>query len=282
MLDFNKLTTLKEEINQYRPLSLQDVQRLEKAIKIEHIWSSNAIEGNSLTEYETESILSTGMTVAGISLKDHLEVVNLSEAYDYVKYLAQNLSILTSVDIRDINRLVTEKTLKKGQIAGAYRATSAWPSGHQDEPYTDPMDIGFKMDEFITWFNDNQHNYHPVDLAAQAHLKLVSIHPFADGNGRTSRLLMNFVLMNHGYPIINIQPDAEARDKYIDTLAEARRIGNPDKFVDLIGNYAEETLHKRLQILQLNEHNIEEAEKETNLFKRRPNSSKQHFLDLEQ
>ena len=121
------------------------------------------------------------------------------------------------------------------------------------------------MGDLVDWANENKDKLHPVQYAADLHLKFVSIHPFRDGNGRTARLLMNLALTEVGYPVVNVFPDEKLRNRYMDVLAKARRDNNAKIFEDLIAEYTEAALTKRIKILQLNEHNIEQARKETNL-----------------
>lgn len=135
----------------------------------------------------------------------------------------------------------------------------------ETEPYLEPFEIGPAMRDLVDWANENRNQMHPVRYAADLHWKFVSIHPFRDGNGRTARLLMNLALIEAGYPVVNVFPDEKSRSKYMDILAESRRKNDPRLFEDLIAQYTEQTLTKRIKILQLNEQNIADAKKETNL-----------------
>lgn len=237
-------------MNSYRPLDKEQVRALEQDTRIEHVWSSNAIEGSTLNKYETASILNKGMTVHGESVKDVLTAIDLNEAYDYMMDLASRKQTLNQSIIRDLNRLSIGKT--HPDWAGVYR---------------EPFEIEAAMGDLVDWANENRDRLHPVQYAADLHLKFVSIHPFRDGNGRTARLLMNLALTEAGYPVINVFPDEKSRNEYMDVLATSRREKKSQPFEDLIGKYAEKTLLKRIKILQLNEHNIAQAKKETNLPK---------------
>lgn len=121
------------------------------------------------------------------------------------------------------------------------------------------------MGDLDDWANNNKDKIHPVKYAADLHFKFVSIHPFRDGNGRIARLLMNLALTEAGYPVVNVFPDEKSRNKYMDVLAKSRREKDPEIFENLIGEYTEKSLKNRIKILELNEHNIEQARKETNL-----------------
>ena len=120
----------------------------------------------------------------------------------------------------------------------------------------------------VQWANQAVKHLHTVQYAADLHQKLVSIHPFIDGNGRTSRLMMNFALTEASYPVINIQPDKKARDTYMDALAIVRNTGDLEPFEELVAGYVESTLAKRLQLLRQNEKNLLDAERDTALPKK--------------
>lgn len=259
------LTELHKEMNSYRPLSKKQVALLDKNVRIEHVWSSNAIEGSSLSRYETASILNTGMTVHGASLKDTMAAVDLNEAYDYMMDLASKRQPLTTTTIRDLNRLVMLKNTDERSQAGAYRVINVWPNGQEDHPYIAPTVIPFEIQELIDWSNKAVNELHPVQYAADLHQKFVSIHPFVDGNGRTARLLMNFALSEAGYPVISIMPDKRSRSEYMDALATSRETGNLIPFEELVADYTIRTLENRIGILKQNERNLEEARKQTNL-----------------
>ena len=237
-------------MNSYRPLDKEQVRALEQDTRIEHVWSSNVIKGSTLNKYETASILNKGMTVHGESVKDVLAAIDLNEAYDYMMDLASRKQPLNQSIIRDLNRLSIAKT--HPDWAGVYR---------------EPFEIEAAMGDLVDWANENRDRLHRVQYAADLHLKFVSIHPFRDGNGRTARLLMNLALTEAGYPVINVFPDEKSRNEYMDVLATSRCEKKSQPFEDLIGKYAEKTLLKRIKILQLNEHNIAQAKKETNLPK---------------
>lgn len=263
ILDLKKLTELHQELNNYRPLDPEEVGQLEKNIKIDHVYSSNAIEGSTLSRGETEAIINTGMTIHGESVGDILAAVDLTEAYDYMMDLARRKQPLTQTTIRDLNRLSLAKS--HPSWAGEYRNIEVKPAGVEFNPYTEPFNIRPEMDDLILWANKAQTDLHPVQYAADLHLKFVTIHPFRDGNGRTARLLMNLALTEAGYPIININPDKESRNQYMQALLDCEKEKTMQPFEDLVGQYAVKALTERIKILQLNEQNKKDAAKETNL-----------------
>lgn len=274
-MDTNKLTELRKEIDKYRPLDSDQIRALNKDIRVEHIWSSNAIEGSKIDKFETEAIIDKGITIHGESIGDVLSTIDLNEAYDYMLDLASHKQPLSQTTIRDLNRLALAKT--HPEWGGEYRALEVHPAKTDFNPYTEPFDIRPEMDNLIEWSRKAQKEMHPVKYAADLHYKFVTIHPFRDGNGRTARLLMSLALTENGYPVVNIMPDKASREEYMETLLDSQKRRDPTAFEDLVGKYTEKTLKKRIQILQLNEKNKEEAREDTNLSKKRMNElAKRH------
>lgn len=144
-----ELTQIQKQLAEYRPLSRKLLEALNQDIRIEHVWSSNAIEGSTLNRYETAAILNTGMTVRGTSLQDTMAAVDLNQAYDYMMDLASHQQSLTIETIRDLNRLVMLKNTDDRSQAGAYRVVDVWPNGQEDAPYTAPTEIPFKIRELV-------------------------------------------------------------------------------------------------------------------------------------
>ena len=254
-------------MEKYRPLDVDQIRALNKDIRVEHIWSSNAIEGSKIDKYETEAIIDKGITIHGESIGDVLSTIDLNEAYDYMLDLASHKQPLTQTAIRDLNRLALAKT--HPEWGGEYRTLEVHPAKTDFNPYSEPFDIRPEMDELIEWSKTAQKKLHPVQYAADLHYKFVTIHPFRDGNGRTARLLMSLALAESGYPVVNIMPDKESREKYMEVLLESQKENDPTKFEDLVGDYTKRTLEKRIKILQLNEENKREAQTDTNLNKQK-------------
>lgn len=254
-MDFSTIAKLKEQMHDYRPLTRSQVEAIEREKKIEHVWSSNALEGGTLDKYETASILETGATIHGTPVKDVLETLDLGKAFDFVHDLAMGNEPLTEAIIQKINTLVTIKTADQVELVGTYRLSNAYPYGVAGVHYTDPFLIRQEMGNLLWWVENIAPTLHPVEYAALLHQKFVSIHPFTDGNGRTARLLMEFALTRNGYPITNIQPDAASRQTYMETLAETQRSDDPEPFVALVADYVTTELEERLAILKLNEAN---------------------------
>lgn len=239
----------------YRPLSPLEIKQLEKNIRIEHVWSSAAIEGNTMTEAETAAIIDGGLgaTIHGKTIKETLEIVDLNEAYTYMKDLATKKEPIRIDDIRNLNRISTLETMQPKSEAGSYRTIEVYPYGSTARPYAKPYDIPEKMEQLQKWSNQARTELHPVQYATDLHQKFVTIHPFRDGNGRTARLLMNLVLTENGYPVINVNPSKEARKQYMDALIAAEEPKNDlQPFRNLIADYVEQELNNRIATLKLN------------------------------
>ena len=147
------INELKSKMDSYRPLSLEQIKEVERQKKLEHVWSSAAIEGNTLSKFETISILETGLTVSGKSIKDHLEIIDLSLAFDFIKDLSLNINDLDERTLREINRIVTLKTTDNEAHAGLYRVSNAYPKGYPNKEYTLPFLIKDEIEQYICWYN---------------------------------------------------------------------------------------------------------------------------------
>jgi Fic family protein len=200
MLDPRLLTRLehkKAQLDGLRPLPAASVARLKEQITLEWIYNSNAIEGSTLTLRETQLILETGFTVGGKSLREHFEVINHRDAIEYVEDLAGQDVPLSAFHVRQIHKLVLSRI--DDENAGQYRRTQVRIAGARHIP-PESWEIPQQMQDWERWLRQAEQELHPVVLAAQAHHRLVAIHPFIDGNGRTARLVMNLILFRYGYP----------------------------------------------------------------------------------
>ena len=212
----------KAVIDAVRPLSQVISSKLKEYLDIEWTYNSNAIEGNTMTLSETMLILKEGLTISGKSMREHLEVTNHKNAIDYLSELLTKVEPITQQDIKQIHALILEGI--KNEYAGRYRDVEVFISGSTYEPpkseKLDSLMLGFSK-----WLVDRQEkkDLHPVLFSAQAHYKLVEIHPFIDGNGRTSRLLMNLILMKYGFPIAIIECESIKRQEYYQAIRMANK-----------------------------------------------------------
>lgn len=249
-----QLTAKKNKLDAYRPLPPELVKNLDRWFKIELTYTSNAIEGNTLTRAETALVVEKGLTVQGKSLTEHLEATNHAEALDYVKTLVgKKRQDITEQDILDIHRLILNK-IEEGN-AGRYRTQHARLT-ETDVILPNPIKVPDLMKEFVEWLVGDNHD-HIIKIGADTHYKLVSIHPFSDGNGRASRLLMNLLLMQKGYPPAIIRK--EDRLAYINALEKAQKGGGLDDFYNLIYEAVDRSLDIYLEALEPERENLTES-----------------------
>ena len=190
-----------EKINKLRPFEGVYLQQINQFFRIETTYSSNAIEGNTHTLEETKVILEDGITVGGRSLREFYEVVGHGKAYDYMFSLIEKRK-LTEKDILYCHKLFSQN-IPDFINSGEYRKIEVLISGSKKTlPKAEAVPI--RMSEYIDWAGKDRNKYHPVMFAAEAHRKLVNIHPFTDGNGRISRLVMNTYLYQDRYFPISI------------------------------------------------------------------------------
>ncbi len=240
-----QLTTKKQQLDTFRPLPSELVKNLDEWFRVELTFTSNAIEGNTLTRAETALVIEKGLTVQGKSLKEHLEATNHAEALDYVKTLVgKKRQDITEQDILDIHGLILSK-IEEGN-AGRYRTQHARLTG-SEVVLPNPVKVPELMAEFMVWLKGDNPD-HVVKIASDAHYKLVSIHPFSDGNGRTSRLLMNLLLIQEGYPPAIIRK--EDRLAYINSLEKAQKGSGINDFYNLISEAVDRSLDIYLEAIQ--------------------------------
>lgn len=243
-----RLSDKHRQLQSARPLSPTIVTKLRERFMLEMTYNSNAIEGNALTLKETYLILSEGITIKGKSLKDHLEAKNHHEALEFIFEQVEHDSHHTISEhlIRELQSLVIGSIDRS--IAGTYRdvEVAITASSHQPPLATE---VPGKMADLIKWFRKDQSRLNPIELAAILHHKLVNIHPFADGNGRTARLLMNVILLQTGYPLVIILKND--RRKYYDTLSLADN-GNINPFIIFVARAVERSLDLYLETITKN------------------------------
>lgn len=233
---FARLDEKKKRLDAHRPLPAAIVAKLEEYFRVDWTYNSNAIEGSSVTLAETRAILLDGVTVNGKPLREHLEVINHSHAIDFVQGIADKIDPITETTIREIHSLIL-RTIDD-ENAGSYRRVKVRIAGSSYVP-PDVSQVGALMYDFGKWLTSEEKRLHPVEFAALAHFKLVDIHPFIDGNGRTARLLMNLILMRAGFPPAIIKTDD--RQSYYKVL-DAAHAGDTSEFVEMIANAVEQSL----------------------------------------
>lgn len=229
---FAKVDQYAKIIRERRPLTPNELKELDAYFRIGVTYTSNALEGNSLTLSETKVLLEDGITIGGKPIRDCYEATGHAKAYDYMLRLARSnaLSITEDVILR-LHFLFYSGI--DAEHAGVYRTDQVFITG---TTYVPPAaeDVPELMRSFVEDLHRKASRLHPVEFAAFAHRRLVDIHPFQDGNGRTARLLMNLILISQGYCVVSIPPIL--RHDYMVALQQAQRERSPtDKaFVRLI------------------------------------------------
>lgn len=223
-----------------RPLPPETIQSLKDYYRIGLTYSSNALEGNSLTESETKIVIEDGLTIEGKPLHDIYEAVGHAKAYDYIYQITSGKE-LQEVDILKLHNLFYQQI--NAEQAGHYRTVPVFTSGSK-YAVTPPQKITTEMKKFVLWFNKSETKIHPVEFAALVHIKFVFIHPFIDGNGRLARLLMNLSLLRNEYSIAIIPPIL--RKEYIDSLELAHKDTN--RFKEFI---ADRIIATQIDLLRL-------------------------------
>lgn len=185
---FSKIDDKKKILDSKRPIPRNTLNSLRENYVLEWTYNSNAIEGNTLTLVETKVVLE-GITVGGKSMREHLEVINHKEAIEFLEALAKEDNNLSEFDIKSIHNLVLKGI--DNENAGKYRTQNVIISGAKHIP-PESILVPEQMEQLILRYNEWCEKYHPIVVAALLHGEFVKIHPFIDGNGRTSRLLMNF------------------------------------------------------------------------------------------
>lgn len=235
---------LKKELNKYRKF---DSFRIAQALELEYTFESNRIEGNTLTLKETDLVINEGLTISGKSMREHLEAINHKEAIEYVKHLIEKKSSLNEREVLAIHNLILRGIDQLN--AGKYRSVQVMIKGSSFTPPA-PFLIAKQMEDYFLWYNRNKNKMHPVALAAEMHERLVTIHPFIDGNGRTSRLVMNLILLKHGYVIANIKGDAQSRLAYYNALEKAQTQNDKSDFVELVAQTELKDLERYLKTIK--------------------------------
>jgi Fic family protein len=246
----------KRELDRFRPLPRAVAQKLEEQFSLEWIYNSNAIEGNTLTLRETEIVLNRGLTIGNKTLREHFEVINHKEGIRRLEEFVEKKRELSEEFIRGMHAAILKSI--DDREAGNYRTTSVRILGAAHIP-PNPIKIPALMKEFMAEYHENKKTIPVPELAAWLHYRFVCIHPFIDGNGRTSRLLMNLALMQNGYPaaiILNVD-----RKKYYEALRRAD-LDKPNDFFNFIGRAIERSLMIYLNSIQPQDHiTLKEAAK---------------------
>ena len=242
-----EVAVLKEQLSALRPLPEEALKKIQDALDIEYTYESNRIEGNTLTLQETALVVNEGVTISGKSMREHLEAINHTEAISYIKDIAKQDIEISERTIKEIHALILHGIDREN--AGRYRTVPVMISGSTHMP-PQPYLIEKQMEDFILRFKQmEKEKVHPVLIAAYLHDELVRIHPFIDGNGRTSRLLMNLYLLRNGYVIITLKGSNDAKVSYYMALEKSHTEHLPEDFQKLVVEAEIAALQKYLSIM---------------------------------
>ena len=237
----NDIEQKKAQLDRLRPLSGAALAQLQKHYDVELTYTSNAIEGNTLTLRETAEVIEHGITVSGKSLRDHLEAVDHYDAVQWMRGLAAQTTLLGEDTVCELHRRIVARS--QPTIAGIY---SPHPRRIAGSPaiFPNPLKIPQLMEEFGAWLSSAPST---PEGAFEGHFRLTAIHPFSDGNGRTARLLMNLMLIRGGYPPVAVRP--EDRKTYLDALERGSLAGDLDPFQTFMHERLDATLGEYLSAL---------------------------------
>lgn len=236
-----EIDSLQEKITTLRPLTTNAIQQLREYYKVGLTYTSNALEGNSLTETETKVVIEDGLTVGGKPLHDHFEAIGHSNAYDFMFTLLNKKGFFEE-DIKTLHYLFYHRIDQES--AGNYRQKKVFISGSK-YPCPGPGQVSDLMKKFVKNLEQLATDNHPVIYASLVHKEFVFIHPFIDGNGRVARLLMNVILLQNNYCLAIIPP--VLRVNYLQTLEKAHT--NDADFKTFIAQCIQETQKDYLRLL---------------------------------
>lgn len=241
-----QLDELQKQWVKAKPLNVIQLQKMREYFDVNYTYDSNRIEGNTLTLQETHLVVNEGITIGGKSMREHLEAINHYEAIDFIREMVNGQEGIDKRSLLDIHRLVLKSI--DSENAGKYRKVGVRISGSDHVP-PDALLLDQLMDDFYNYYLKNKNTLHPVILAAEMHERLVSIHPFIDGNGRTARLLMNFILMNNGYTVTILKGDLNSRLAYYQALEQVQVHNDPTPFYLMIIDKVRESLVEHLEMV---------------------------------
>ncbi len=285
---------LKAELDALRPLPSDVVGRVEQKLRIESNYHSNAIEGNSLTLGETRSLILHGLTAHGKSMRDHLDIEGHDEAVKAIEHADDDKEVLNEVFIRNLHRKLLKepyeidaqtpdgRPTKRLITIGNYKTqpNNVRTSTGEIYYFTPPDQVKPAMSDLMDWYRKAEsQGEHPIVIAATFHYRFVRIHPFDDGNGRMARLLMNMILIVHGYAVAIIP--VQKRNRYIDFLERADKSEDLAEFISYVAGCCEHTLNLHLRAARGEDiEDAEDIDKEIALFVKKSTSNTIDAHDL--
>jgi Fic family protein len=238
------LSELQQQWQAQKPLEYSQLQKLQSYFNLAYTYESNRIEGNTLSLQETNLVVNEGITIGGKTLQEHLEAINHQEAIHFIEQLVVNLQTFNKSVLLQLHQLILMGIDTKNE--GVFRTVEVRISGSKHLPPS-PLLLNDLMDGYFEFYELNKRTMHPVLLAAEMHERLVTIHPFIDGNGRTARLVMNLILLQNGYTLVNIKGNLKNRLKYYQALEQVQLNHEHTEFYKLILSSAEKSLLQHLE-----------------------------------
>jgi Fic family protein len=242
-----RIDTLKEELHTLKIEKGTHLQKVEDHFAIRFTYESNKIEGNTLTLSETMMVVKEGITISGKSVNEHLEAINHSEAIDLLYDFVDRKIDFSEYVLLQFHGLILRGINRAN--AGKYRNVNVRILGAEHIP-PDPYLITKLMEEYFDFHKTMHKSLHPVLLAAEMHERLVTIHPFIDGNGRTSRLVMNLILLMHGFPLAILKGDQTTRLRYFRALESVQINGDPDAFYHMVIEEVTKSLEEKIHLVR--------------------------------
>lgn len=240
----DSLDRLKATWQQNRPLTGIHLQKIKEYYNVMYTYESNKIEGNTLTLQETQLVVEKGVTISGKSLAEHMEAINHGHAVEMIYELASGKVEIDQRILLELHGLILRGINQR--YAGRYRDVPVMISGSEHMP-PQPYQIDKMMEDYFIHYSNHKKSLHPIILAAEMHERLASIHPFIDGNGRTARLIMNLILLEHGYTVAYLKGDYDSRMQYYAALEKVQVDNDPEPFYELVIDAAEESLRSHLK-----------------------------------
>jgi len=240
-----EIDLLQGEWHAKKPLNQTQLLKMRDYFNIAYTYESNRIEGNTLTLQETELVVRQGITIGGKPMVEHLEAINHAEALEWVEDMAREGKPINSRAVLDIHALILRNIDRDN--AGRYRKVPVRIAGSRHKP-PQPYMLDKLMEDYFQYYERMATVVHPVILAAEMHERLVTIHPFVDGNGRTSRLVMNLILLSAGYTIANLKGDNQSRLRYFQALEAVQVHNEPEHFYRLVAQQVKDSLEAHLAL----------------------------------
>lgn len=232
---------LKYEQNKYK-ISAVTLSSYEKDFELTFTHNSTAIEGNTLTLMETKVVLEDGVSIGGKELREIYEIINHKKAYGYVKKCIKENKPLVENIVKDLHAILTENII----VGGIYRKEEVRISG---AGFTPPAgnEMYMQIKNFYKDLKNKENELNPIELAAWTHAEFVRIHPFIDGNGRASRLIMNYQLLINGYLPISVAK--ENRIDYYNALEQYAVNQDLTYFADFVAELEEQQLDEYMKLI---------------------------------